>query len=97
MHYVLTFLGGMVLGAICLRWIQAELRSRRKPDAGRRTRQRRTAGRPVSNEQRMRNNGWIPGKGQQVVSFLDAAHAARRKGVSAEELDDMQDDKTMPF
>jgi hypothetical protein len=86
MAYVLTFIGGLVSGAIMLRWIQAELGLRKKSN-GRATARART---PKTNDQRMRANGWLPPRGKgNLVSFRQAAHRGRTLGVTAEQLDDM--------
>ena len=84
MAYMLTFIGGLVSGAMLLRWIQAELglRSKKKTRARART--------PRTNDQRMRANGWLPPRGKgNLVPFRQAAHRGRTLGVTAEQLDDM--------
>ena len=98
MYYVLAFLGGMAIGAIVFDWAQTKLANKRK---------KRKTRRPVSNAQRHRNNGWAPRLGQagahmdmmrkEAKAFRQAASESRHPGVTAEQLDDMVNDKTMPF
>ena len=88
MAYVLTFLGGLITGAMLLRWIQAELGLRSK----KKTRATARARTPRTNDQRMRANGWLPPLGHKdkhVIPFRQAAHRGRTLGVTAEQLDDM--------